>query len=97
MYWGCITFDGTGALVKCPMPFNSQSYIKTLEHASIQHSGDFGMKYMDDKAPIHRSFNVCDWKYNNNVNNAHAHTHPFTMQVTTKTFKMIPTTSQQVI
>jgi hypothetical protein len=67
MFWGCITNTGTGALLPCSNHMNSADYIRNMEAACIPVSGSFGLTYMDDNAPIHRSKMVQAWKADNDV------------------------------
>ena len=62
MFWGCITSNGVGCLIKCPQRCTSSDYIEVLEHASIQDSASFNVMFMDDNTPIHRAANVVAWK-----------------------------------
>lgn len=67
MFWGFITGTGKGQLIKCPSPLTSSGYIDILEKAAIQSSSDFGLTFVDDNAPIHRSKKVKKWMEDNNV------------------------------
>jgi transposase len=68
MYWGCITYDGTGMLLRCTNAMTADEYLVTLENASIQLlTSDFGKSFMQDNAPIHRAGKVTDWMQEHNV------------------------------
>ena len=55
MFWGCITYDGTGSLIECSNTMNSNEYIDVLDNANIKLLSDFGLKFEQDNAPIHKS------------------------------------------
>lgn len=67
MFWGFISSTQKGQLIKCPSPLTSSGYIEILQRAAIQASGDFGLTFVDDNAPIHRSGEVKKWMQDNEV------------------------------
>jgi transposase len=46
---------------------NSNEYISALELSCIQAATDFGLVFMDDNCPIHRSCLVKEWKSRNGI------------------------------
>ena len=62
MYWGYISASGTACLIKYPDRLNSVGYLNVLEEACIPLNSDFGCKFMDDNAPVHRATAVSEWK-----------------------------------
>jgi hypothetical protein len=67
MYWGFISANGTGQLIRCTNRMSAQEYIKVMEEVSIFTLSSFSMIYMDDNAPIHRAAIVQKWKVDNGV------------------------------
>jgi len=62
MYWGCISYDGTIALIWCSNSMKAAEYLTVLEEAAIQvATSGFGLTFMDDNAPIHRANVVREW------------------------------------
>src|SRR5712675_1264499 len=71
IYWGFMTYDGCGPLIRCSNGMNAAEYLNVMEKACIQASADFGLVYMDDNAPIHRAGAVVEWKERYNVATLH--------------------------
>jgi transposase len=68
MYWGFITYDGTGLLIRCSNRMNAEEYINVLNEAAIQcASEDFDLVFMQDNAPIHRARSVDTWMSLNSI------------------------------
>jgi hypothetical protein len=68
MFWGCITFDGVGVLLKCSNSMNAVEYIHVMDSASVGIATSLcSLTYMQDNAPIHRSHAVSDWLESNGV------------------------------
>lgn len=61
MFWGCVTIDGTGPLIRCTNNMNSQEYVSVLEKASIQLLPYYNLKFQQDNAPIHGAGTVQNW------------------------------------
>jgi transposase len=62
MFWGCVTYDGQGELIRCSNNMNSSEYCTVLEKAGVHVSNDFGLIFQDDNAPIHKSQETFLWK-----------------------------------
>jgi hypothetical protein len=62
MYWGFITSDGIGMLLKCSNRMTAYDYLSIMERAAVPACSSFGMMYIDDNAPIHRAHVVQQWK-----------------------------------
>jgi transposase len=67
MYWGCISYDGVGRLIRCSNRMNAEEYCATLQEACVQVLSDCNLQLMQDNAPIHRAQIVTNWLINNNV------------------------------
>jgi transposase len=67
MFWGCITYDGVGLLIKCSNKMNANEYLKVLDMAAINVTSSCSLVYMQDNAPIHRARIVTDWLESNDV------------------------------
>jgi transposase len=68
MYWGFITWDGTGVLIRCSNRMTATEYCEKLEQSCIQvATSEFDQIIMDDNAPIHRSRLVKSWMEDNSV------------------------------
>ena len=62
MFWGNITFDNIGILLKCSNALNAKNYIEIIEQAAISTATlPIGLSYMKDNAPIHRVRLDKDW------------------------------------
>jgi transposase len=68
MYWGCISYDGVGKLIRCTNHVKAEEYCNILQEACIQiASTDCQLIFMQDNAPIHRAQVVTDWLTENSV------------------------------
>jgi transposase len=67
MYWGYMTDQGCGPLIRCTNKMNAAEYVNIMEQACVQAICDFQKVYMDDNAPVHRAISVRSWKEQWNV------------------------------
>ena len=67
MFWGCVTYNGTGPLFECSNNMNSQKYFQILYFANIATLSDFGLLFQQDNAPIHKSQITTSWLIDKDV------------------------------
>jgi hypothetical protein len=68
MYWGCITYDGFGRLIRCSNHMNADEYCNILQEGCVQLiTAECNMLFMQDNAPVHRAQIVKNWMTENSV------------------------------
>ena len=68
MFCWAICCDGFKKLVKCPIPYNQKTYIRTLMNAGVMGKSLEGFTFQQDNASIHSAGNVQKWLGQNKIN-----------------------------
>ena len=71
MFWGCISYNGTGTLTPVQGNIDSGKYIEVLDqHLWPLIAKEFpngGWTFQEDNCPVHVSRQTIHWKTENNI------------------------------